>query len=264
MNDKRKPCKDCAVDHPEIVNLDPRKWRPTPYPGPRCHTHHMRFHRKQSDASHRRRTISQYGLTPGEYDRLMELQGGACAICGGKRAYRLNIDHDHSCCPGKTSCGECVRGLLCRNCNKILALLKDDAKTFRSMADYLENWPSRQLPGHKQPIVSEEQSGAAEYCYRSGCPNFVTGSSDYCSEECEQADNVFAGATITYNGPIRRVSVEDELENDRCGICGSVDHFREDCPHPAEASLQIEILEKLGRTVDPRLRKLADNGRKVH
>jgi hypothetical protein len=28
---------------------------------------------------------------------------------------------------------------------------------------------------------------------------------------------------------IERESLADALENDRCGICGSVDHFREDC-----------------------------------
>lgn len=28
---------------------------------------------------------------------------------------------------------------------------------------------------------------------------------------------------------IERLSIEDALENDRCGICLSVDHFREDC-----------------------------------
>lgn len=33
---------------------------------------------------------------------------------------------------------------------------------------------------------------------------------------------------------IQRESIEDALENDRCGICGSVDHFRED--HPAAAT----------------------------
>lgn len=29
---------------------------------------------------------------------------------------------------------------------------------------------------------------------------------------------------------IQRETIEDALENDRCGICHSVDHFREDCP----------------------------------
>jgi hypothetical protein len=114
----KRPCKDCVVDHPEIVNLDPRRWRPAPYPGPRCATHHKAFHRRQLDASHRRRTVSQYGLAPDEYDTLMAVQDGKCAICRGERPYRLPIDHDHSCCRGKQSCGKCVRGLLCKRCTQ--------------------------------------------------------------------------------------------------------------------------------------------------
>jgi len=42
-------------------------------------------------------------------------QGGACEICGS--IVPLNIDHDHKCCPGSYSCGECLRGLLCHICN---------------------------------------------------------------------------------------------------------------------------------------------------
>ncbi|MGJ3559613.1 endonuclease domain-containing protein [Streptomyces sp. INA 01156] len=40
----------------------------------------------------------------------MDFQGGACAICGQTRRYRLDVDHDH-----KTGL---VRGLTCRLCNR--------------------------------------------------------------------------------------------------------------------------------------------------
>lgn len=33
-----------------------------------------------------------------------------------QRSYSA-VDHDHSCCPGGESCGQCIRGLLCVKCN---------------------------------------------------------------------------------------------------------------------------------------------------
>lgn len=51
-----------------------------------------------------------YGLTPSEYEELLELQGGKCAICRGRPvSKRLAVDHDHTT--------EAVRGLLCSRCN---------------------------------------------------------------------------------------------------------------------------------------------------
>ena len=59
-----------------------------------------------------------YNMTPEAYSAMLERQGGVCAICGKKPGKRkLHVDHDHTCCPGKVSCGKCVRGLLCRGCN---------------------------------------------------------------------------------------------------------------------------------------------------
>ena len=76
------------------------------------------------------------------YDQLLASQGGRCAICPatkpGKRGKFFHVDHDHSCCPGRTSCGLCVRGLLCQCCNAALGLLKDDVKLVRSAVSYLE------------------------------------------------------------------------------------------------------------------------------
>lgn len=56
----------------------------------------------------------------------------------GKTDARLVVDHDHSCCPGGASCGECVRGLLCSNCNIAAGMLRDDPDTARAMVKYLE------------------------------------------------------------------------------------------------------------------------------
>lgn len=92
-----------------------------------------------------------YTLTAAEYDEIYAAQGGRCAICrratGARR--RLAVDHDHSCCNGPTSCGRCVRGLLCKSCNKSLGFYRDDPEAFRRAADYLERWPSGRGPDHR-------------------------------------------------------------------------------------------------------------------
>lgn len=62
-----------------------------------------------------------YQLSPEEYEKLLSSQDGVCAICKkSPKSRRLAVDHDHSCCPGKSTCGECVRGLLCISCNSRL------------------------------------------------------------------------------------------------------------------------------------------------
>jgi hypothetical protein len=57
----------------------------------------------------------RHGLTPERYAALLESQGGVCADC--RTATTLTVDHAHACCPGKYSCGKCVRALLCGPCN---------------------------------------------------------------------------------------------------------------------------------------------------
>ena len=69
-------------------------------------------------------TKSGYGLTVEDYEARLADQGGGCAVCGsaepGGRGARFAVDHDQKCCPGRLSCGECVRGLLCAGCNLVL------------------------------------------------------------------------------------------------------------------------------------------------
>lgn len=73
------------------------------------------------------------------------LAPGVCASPGCERSQRLSIDHDHSCCPAgkfpgrKVSCGECVRGTLCSNCNAALGLLGEDKSRMEGLVTYLEN-----------------------------------------------------------------------------------------------------------------------------
>ncbi len=72
-----------------------------------------------------------FGLTVDEYDRLLEVQGGLCAICGKKcsTGKRLSVDHDHD--TGR------VRGLLCMKCNLIIGHANDSVTLLRAVILYL-------------------------------------------------------------------------------------------------------------------------------
>jgi hypothetical protein len=68
-----------------------------------------------------------YGLTVEEMNKLL---AAGCYAPGCKRGGTgkngLHIDHDHFCCPGKKSCGKCVRGALCSRHNIFLGYLEED------------------------------------------------------------------------------------------------------------------------------------------
>lgn len=67
----------------------------------------------------------------GTYERLLEAQGGRCAICDRPPPAdrRFDIDHDHATMK--------IRGLLCRGCN--MRLRKDHKPQWlRRAAEYLE------------------------------------------------------------------------------------------------------------------------------
>lgn len=93
----------------------------------------------------RRMQIRRYGIEWERYEQMLADQGGVCAICKqppsgvGKTGQRLHVDHDHSCCPGTASCGECVRGLLCNNCNRGIGYLQDDPTILTAALRYVTN-----------------------------------------------------------------------------------------------------------------------------
>jgi hypothetical protein len=75
--------------------------------------------------AHARSILCRYRVSWQSFENALILQKGTCGICGtGVSASRLCVDHDHACCSGEKSCGQCVRGLLCRPCNLRLANLE--------------------------------------------------------------------------------------------------------------------------------------------
>jgi len=85
--------------------------------------------------------LARYGKTDAELSQMLEDQLHECANQGCRDPITLassHVDHDRSCCPGRTSCGKCVRGLLCPGCNQGLGHYRDDPSRLRGMADYVE------------------------------------------------------------------------------------------------------------------------------
>ena len=83
-----------------------------------------------------------YNMSMSDYWALLESQDYRCAICetsdpGSQGSW--HTDHDHSCCSGSTSCGQCVRGLLCASCNWGLGSFRDSPAVLRVAADYIEH-----------------------------------------------------------------------------------------------------------------------------
>jgi hypothetical protein len=78
--------------------------------------------------------IIRHGLTLDQYATMLAKYDGMCYAC--QEVTATVIDHDHNCCSGKLSCGTCVRGLLCSNCNTALGLLNDSGRRIISLLDY--------------------------------------------------------------------------------------------------------------------------------
>lgn len=70
------------------------------------------------------RLKSKYGLTVTRLEEMMQAQNLTCPLC--LEIFNLDkhngvcVDHDHGCCKGDKTCGKCIRGILCGECNKKL------------------------------------------------------------------------------------------------------------------------------------------------
>jgi hypothetical protein len=132
-------CRDCIAE-----GLDNN--RPAPHAGPRCATHHRAVRKSRTTNSHDKYVCETYGLLPGEYATLYEIQGRCCAICrratGATR--RLAVDHDHAV-EAEQGMRQSVRGLLCKPCNRMLGHGRDDPEFFQRAARYLTSPPAHEV-----------------------------------------------------------------------------------------------------------------------
>ena len=73
----------------------------------------------------------RFGLTPKQYNEILEKQGGVCAICNRKNnnGTTLSVDHDHVT-------GE-IRELLCNNCNVTIGNCEENIDILMKIINYL-------------------------------------------------------------------------------------------------------------------------------
>lgn len=82
-----------------------------------------------------RNILIKFKLTKMEYD---DLTANGCSVCGDN--FRLSVDHDHSCCSGIKSCGNCIRGVLCMRHNLLLGNAQDSISELETMITYLKDF----------------------------------------------------------------------------------------------------------------------------
>ena len=92
--------------------------------------------------------LKNYSLTIDQYEDKLKEQNYKCEICNEEVPSKnqvvssgLSVDHDHSCCAGTgKSCGDCLRGLICNNCNSALGFFDDNVERYESAAKYLRKY----------------------------------------------------------------------------------------------------------------------------
>ena len=110
----------------------------------RCHTDYvMEYYKKNPDKKAEKVRMNTYykpnwkrhNLTEEAYKELVAKYEGTCHSCRDRKA--SHIDHDHECCDKAFSCGNCVRGVLCSQCNTALGLLAEDPEKVQRLLDYV-------------------------------------------------------------------------------------------------------------------------------
>lgn len=85
--------------------------------------------------------VYRYGIGADQHDKLLELQGGCCAICTkdltAVKPKQKHVDHCHV--------SGLVRGVVCARCNVTLGRFNDNPVLFANAARYLVDPPAKPL-----------------------------------------------------------------------------------------------------------------------
>lgn len=138
---KRQECKPCFAARARAC----RDKKLEQYRAKQREYHHAnkekRNAQRRANADPRRskdaRLRKQYGITIEQYDAMLEVQGGVCAICGEPETSRnqhgvrgLAVDHCHT--HGN------VRSLLCAACNLAIGHMREDRAYAEKLLAYVE------------------------------------------------------------------------------------------------------------------------------
>lgn len=79
-----------------------------------------------------------YHLTKIDYLKILISQSFSCGLCN-RQGKKLVVDHDHECCSSNKSCGKCIRGLVCYDCNIFLGRIDTIPDIYQKALVYKES-----------------------------------------------------------------------------------------------------------------------------
>lgn len=102
-----------------------------------------------SNPARTKRLWELYRITDEDYDKILSVQSGVCAITGKIPSGNLNVDHDHST--------GMIRGLLSPWANKGLSFFDDDPAILEAAARYLRCPPAVTALGERFGLLGRAQ-----------------------------------------------------------------------------------------------------------
>lgn len=103
--------------------------------------HNKNYYQLHKDDYKKRILKNVYGISLEDFRRMLVRQRGVCAICGRPETATINgnlislsVDHNHK--------NQQVRGLLCVDCNSLIAHAKEEIYVLQNAIQYLLSYSS--------------------------------------------------------------------------------------------------------------------------